>query len=123
MINVSYWLSHDLFTCLGYLFCLLIAIILTIFFIFHVKLALGAMTTIELREKHDVAANRHQFDVAHKKFDRGALGNWMHIFGPAWMWFLPVQSRRENEGLYDTTSANPGPEDDIPCGCAPSTRD
>jgi len=117
MTDVPYWLTHDLFVCLGYLFCLLIAIILSIFLSFHIKLTLGAMTTIELREKHDVAANRHQFDVAHKKFDRGAMGNWLHVFGPAWMWLLPLQPRRDNEGLYDTTSANPHHEDSV-CGSA-----
>src|SRR5262249_48645045 len=88
MQHLTYLLALDIFVIVVYLFCLLIAIILSIFLSFHIKvsgparlpplthssmfvlcccvlcgcvlrcqLTLGAMTTIELREKHDVAAN------------------------------------------------------------------
>jgi hypothetical protein len=115
VLNWGYWCSHDLFVILGYLFCLFIAIVLTIFLVFHIKLTLNAMTTIELKEKHDDPRHRHQFDVAHKKFDKGPLGNWKHVFGPGWMWFWPIQPRGENEGLYATTTANAPKEDDCCC--------
>jgi len=118
VLDWNYWAGHDLFVILGYLFCLFVAIVLTIFLSFHIKLTLGAMTTIELREKHDVASNFHQFDVAHKKFDKGALGNWLHVFGPCWMWFWPIQPREAGEGLYDTTSLDNPPkykEDRVCC--------
>jgi len=118
VLDWNYWAGHDLFVILGYLFCLFVAIVLTIFLSFHIKLTLGAMTTIELREKHDVASNFHQFDVAHKKFDKGALGNWLHVFGPCWMWFWPIQPREAGEGLFDTTSLDNPPkykEDRVCC--------
>jgi len=111
MINVTYWCTHDLFAIIAYLFVLIVVVVLSIFLSFHIKLTLGAMTTIELREKHDKADTRHQFDVAHKKFDRGSLGNWLHVFGPSHLWFFPIQPRKEGEGLYDSTTANPPKED------------
>jgi len=115
VLNWNYWASHDLFVILGYIFCLFVAIVLTIFLAFHIKLTLSAMTTIELREKHDIAANRHQFDVAHKKFDKGPLGNWLHVFGPCWMWFWPIPAREAGEGLYDSTTANNQYKEDRVC--------
>jgi len=115
VLDWGWWAWHDLFVILGYLFCLFIAIVLTIFAVFHIKLTLNAMTTIELREKHDVIPNKHQFDVAHKKFDRGPLGNWIHIFGPGYLWPFPVQVRGEGEGTYDSTTGNIPPEDKCCC--------
>jgi len=114
VLNWEYWCTHDLFLVLAYLFCLFIAIVLSIFLAFHIKLVLGAMTTIERHEKFDVPANRHRFDIAHKKFDKGPMGNWLHIFGPAWMWWWPIQPRGPREGLYDTTAVN-APKEDGTC--------
>jgi len=65
-------------------------------------LVLGAMTTIEMREKknNDDAFVRHRFHVAHVKFDRGKWKNFIHVFGPWYTWLLPIHAG--GDGTYST---------------------
>jgi len=114
VLNWGYWCSHDLLLILAYLFCLFIAIVLSIFLARNIQWVLAAMTTIERLEKYEDKNQRHRFDVTHKKFDKGEWGNWLHVFGPAWMWFWPIQPRNLKEGLYYTTTVN-APKEDTCC--------
>eukprot|EP00469_Lotharella_globosa_P013824 CAMPEP_0167825760 /NCGR_PEP_ID=MMETSP0112_2-20121227/9579_1 /TAXON_ID=91324 /ORGANISM="Lotharella globosa, Strain CCCM811" /LENGTH=332 /DNA_ID=CAMNT_0007727971 /DNA_START=63 /DNA_END=1062 /DNA_ORIENTATION=- len=64
----------------------------SLFFTFHINLTLNNMTTIELKEKKNNGDRfiRHRFKVAHTKFDNGYWNNFTAVFGPVWMWLLPI---------------------------------
>jgi hypothetical protein len=70
-----------------YIICFFFFITLAMFFAFHLWLVVNAMTTIEYREKSHY---QHTFRASHIKFDYGYYQNFVHIFGPPWMWFLPI---------------------------------
>merc|ERR1719221_2344236 len=63
-----------------------LAVIVTLFFMFHIYLMLGAMTTIEFCEKSTKrgGADAHQYD-------RGIVGNIKSVLGDNWLlWLLPM---------------------------------
>eukprot|EP00469_Lotharella_globosa_P016604 CAMPEP_0167824602 /NCGR_PEP_ID=MMETSP0112_2-20121227/8888_1 /TAXON_ID=91324 /ORGANISM="Lotharella globosa, Strain CCCM811" /LENGTH=92 /DNA_ID=CAMNT_0007726589 /DNA_START=887 /DNA_END=1165 /DNA_ORIENTATION=+ len=64
------------------------------------------MTTIELREKKNNSDRfiRHRFLVAHAKFDNGYWNNFTEVFGPPWMWLLPIFPG--GKGTYLGTAAD-----------------
>merc|ERR1719336_3728182 len=63
-----------------------LAVVVTLFFMFHIYLMLGAMTTIEFCEK---STKRGGAD-AHL-YDRGVYGNIKSVLGEnMWLWLLPV---------------------------------
>jgi len=66
----------------------------------HLYLTANAMSTIEYKEKKNVQDTRHRFNVAHLKFDKGVYSNFLQVFGPLYMWLLPIQPNIEIEGTY-----------------------
>jgi len=92
IMNTTTFLLEDLIVLIVYLICLFLFIALCMFFTFHMNLTLNNMTTIELREKKNNSDRfiRHRFNVAHAKFDNGYWMNFIEVFGPPWMWLLPI---------------------------------
>lgn len=126
VLSWTYFLGHDLLVVLGYVFCVFIAIALGTFLSVHIIMALGGMTTIEYKEKKSVAEMEHRFRIAHQKFDRGPWKNWLHVMGPFWAWWWPIQTRSTNdEGCYDFTIDNEPPETTCcgPCGTPAMPKD
>lgn len=92
ILDTNEFLFVDLPVCIIYLLCMFLFIAVCMFFTFHMNLTLNNMTTIELREKKNNTDPyvKHRFAVAHIKFDDGYWKNFTNIFGPPWMWFLPI---------------------------------
>jgi len=104
VIDVAFFLSHDLLIILAAFICLFMTLALGIFLSFHLFLTLNAMSTIELREKKNVKETKHRFLVAHMKFDKGYYGNLIHVLGPIYTWLLPIQPNTLLDGTYCPTS-------------------
>lgn len=102
--STSFFLSVDLPIFLIWLLCVFLFVALVIFFSFHMFLVLNCMTTIEFREKKNNAEQsiRHRFLTAHVKYDGGYFNNMLHIFGPVYLWLLPVAADPTDDGLYIT---------------------
>jgi len=96
------FVQYDLPIGVAYAACALCFVALTVFFFFHIWLTLNAMTTIEYREKknHLDADVRRRFEVAHTKFDKGYYHNFNDVFGPAYMWLLPIEADVQPDGTY-----------------------
>jgi len=96
------FVQYDLPIGIAYFACALTFVALSVFFFFHLWLTLNAMTTIEYREKrnHEDADIRRRFEVAHTKFDKGYFHNFTDIFGPAYMWLLPIEADVQPDGTY-----------------------
>jgi len=96
------FMRYDLPIGIAYGASAIIFVALTVFFFFHIWLTLHAMTTIEYREKwnHDDAEVRRRFQVAHTKFDKGYYHNFTDVFGPAYMWLLPIEADVQPDGTY-----------------------
>jgi len=96
------FMQYDLPIGVSYLACAITFVALSVFFFFHVWLTLNAMTTIEYREKrnHDDPDVRRRFEVAHTKFDKGHYHNFTDVFGPAYMWLLPIEADVQPDGTY-----------------------
>jgi len=87
ILDVKYFLSKDMVVIIAYVITLFLFITLTMFFGFHLWLVFHAMTTIEYREKSQV---KHRFEVSRMKYDYGFYYNFVHVFGPWWMWLFPL---------------------------------
>jgi len=96
------FMSYDLPIGIAYSACLITFVALSVFFFFHLWLTLNAMTTIEYREKknHEDADIRRKFQVAHTKFDKGYYHNFTDVFGPAYLWLLPIEADLQPDGTY-----------------------
>jgi hypothetical protein len=95
VLDTNYFVSHDLLVILAYLLASFLFVALFVFFCWHMGLVFNCLTTIELREKQnsDRGKVRHQWLVAHQKYDMGGrYANMVHIFGSPWMWLLPLKS-------------------------------
>ncbi|CAG9316328.1 unnamed protein product [Blepharisma stoltei] len=67
----------------AFLFAALLAVVLTLFAKFHIKLILGNTTTIEQMDKK---ANQRT-----GLYDKGRERNWIQVFGQnPWIWLLPM---------------------------------
>lgn len=66
------------------------------------------MTTIEYREKKHSNSSEiaYRYSIAHLKYDHGYHKNFCHIFGPPWLWLLPIKPPGDSLG-YNGTYANP----------------
>jgi len=102
-LDVGYFVTHDIWVIVFYLVCLPLFAALSMFCGFHIFLTIHAMSTIEFREKKNVADVRHRFEVAHFKFNNLLFKNLTHVLGPVWMWLLPIQPNWEGDELagYD----------------------
>jgi len=96
------FVQYDLPIGIAYTACAITFVALCVFFCFHLWLTLNAMTTIEYREKrnHEDADVRRRFEVAHTKFDKGYYNNFTDVFGPAYMWLLPIEADLQPDGTY-----------------------
>lgn len=91
----SHALVWIILVLMGYLFCLLHAVALAPFSLFHTYLVLKNRTTIENQE---LASPLHN-DVL-RRMDRGWLNNWKATFGPRpLLWFVPVAYGRQADGI------------------------
>jgi len=110
IMDTTVFLLEDLLVLIVYLLCLFLFIALCMFFTFHMNLTLNNMTTIELREKKNNTDPFivHRFNVAHAKFDNGYWNNFIEIFGPPWMWLLPIFPG--GDGTYLGTSVKKSSE-------------
>ncbi len=112
VLNTNTFLLEDLPVCIVYLLCLFLFIAVSMFFTFHVNLTLNNLTTIELREKKNSEDKYvvHRFKIAHAKFDNGWWANFYEVFGPPWMWLLPIfpggdgtyLGKSLDEGVFDS---------------------
>jgi len=104
----NYFFLRDVPVVIIWAICFVLFWALGFFFVFHLQLTVAALTTIEMREKKNVAETRHRWEVAHVKFNLGTFSkNFGHVFGPVYMWLLPIQPRGPSEGFYDWTDAPP----------------
>merc|ERR1719491_556810 len=88
------WLGESVTALFGFVF--------TTFFIFHIYLALEALTTIEFCEK-----STNAFKSNPRPFDRGCLGNIKAVLGDQVLfWFLPF-SPPSGDGLNFTAEDAP----------------
>jgi len=87
ILDIKYFLAKDMVVVVVYIVGFFFFITLAMFFAFHLWLVFNAMTTIEYREK---SHHRHLFKASHIKFDYGYYQNFVHVFGPPWMWLLPI---------------------------------
>jgi len=96
------FVQYDLPIGVAYAACALVFIAVGVFFAFHLWLTLNAMTTIEYKEKrnHEDPDIRRKFQVAHVKFDKGHYHNFTDVFGPAYMWLLPIEADVQPDGTY-----------------------
>jgi hypothetical protein len=104
VLDVTYFLQKDLPVALAYTISLFLFCALTTFFSFHIYLTCNAMSTIEYREKKNNRDQdiKHRFEVAHLKYDRGYYNNYIHVFGPPWMWLIPISPNPNDPGTYCT---------------------
>lgn len=67
------------------------------------------MTTIEMKEKKnsDDKEINHRFQIAHLKYDHGWWKNFCHVFGPPWLWILPIRPAMAEPGWDGTYSSAP----------------
>jgi len=93
IMDISYFLTKDMVIVVACVICAFMFLTLLIFFGFHTLLVVRAMTTIEYREKSHF---KNTFLASHIKFDYGAYQNIVHIFGPPWMWFLPISPPQDS---------------------------
>jgi len=93
IMDISYFLRKDMVVVVGCAVSAFLFIALFVFFGFHIWLVFKAMTTIEFREKSHF---KKTFLVSHIKFDYGSYSNFVHIFGPPWMWLLPITPPHDN---------------------------
>jgi hypothetical protein len=115
--DVDSFLSVDCPIVVAYIMCLMVTVVIGIFFGFHMHLVFKGTTTIERREKleSDDSLVLHRAQIANIKFQHGgSWGNFIHVFGknPLW-WFLPISSiPSEEDGTYVDYSVytNPPPE-------------
>lgn len=77
-----YWI--DLHIGIAYGICLLVFIGVSIFMIFHIRMTMNALTSVERAEKKNSENEEvvHKWRIAHIKYDRGAWLNWLHVMGP-----------------------------------------
>lgn len=91
----TFQLASVVFLMVGYLFCSLHAIALSLFTGFHIYLVLKNRTTIENQEPHQ---QLHE-DIL-KMSDKSWLNNWKAVLGSnPWLWFIPVAYGREGDGM------------------------
>ncbi len=100
------FMLEDLPVAIIFILCLFLSIALSMFFAFHMNLTVNSMTTIELREKknNDDPFIKHRFEVAHIKFDKGPWRNFINVFGPWYIWLLPIHAG--GDGTYSTVDGN-----------------
>lgn len=83
---------------------LTIAVLMTMFLRFHIKLALGNKTTIE-----NLEMKNKQYQSL---YDIGPSRNWEQIFGiNRWLWLFPVfcgSGKPLGDGIYWPTNRNDG---------------
>jgi palmitoyltransferase len=108
IIDVGRFIYQDILACAAFLAVVFVCFALAMFLGFHIYLTMHGMSTIELREKKNVQENRHRFEVAHIKFDRGYYGNFSHVLGHPLLWFIPLQPNSMEEGTYCNLHTRPG---------------
>lgn len=103
ILSTSFFFLHDFEVVIVYVACVFICAGLVIFFSFHIHLTLSALTTIEHKEKfnHSDPGFRWRFMVGHGKVDYGSYGNFKAVFGPWYMWLLPVMPL-DHDGINGT---------------------
>jgi len=108
IVGFKYFICMDMVVFFTYLLTTFIFSNVLPFFIYHVYLCLHAMTTIEMREKLTTESEelRHCSRLARIKWNQGYWKNWTHIFGPPWMWFIPIPAAKPGIA-YDGTYARP----------------
>lgn len=98
VMDPVYFVCFDLLVIIVFLACSVQLPLLLHFFLFHLEICSSAMTTIECKEKQNGAEHvRHRWQLAHVKYDQGRMRNLQQVFGPWWMWFLPITSSRTTE--------------------------
>lgn len=109
ILDAGYFFAYDLPVALMYLMCVGLFFLIGIFFSFHVYLTANVMTTIEYKEKLGATSStlRHQFKVAHKKYDNGYFANLCHVFGPLYLWLIPLAPSHPDRGTYTGFVAKP----------------
>jgi len=100
MLDYKYFFARDLPVILSYGSCFVLMFAIGGFLCMHLYLTASAMSTIEYKEKKNVQETKHRFNVAHLKFDKGMYNNLVNVFGPIYMWLLPIQPNAEIEGTY-----------------------
>lgn len=109
VVDVGYFFRMDLPVFFAYSLSIFLFSCLLAFFIFHIYLVLHAMTTIEMKEKKnsDDKEINHRFQIAHLKYDHGWWKNFCHVFGPPWLWILPIRPAMSEPGWDGTYSSAP----------------
>mmetsp|Transcript_42134 Transcript_42134/g.82766 ORF Transcript_42134/g.82766 Transcript_42134/m.82766 type:complete len:332 (-) Transcript_42134:146-1141(-) len=104
ILDTTYFVTFDLAVVVAYLICGVFSIVLSGFFMFHLYLVANSLTTIEMREKkaNTNMAVRHRWKIANLKYDNGYYGNLLHVFGPVYMWLLPILPGDAGDGTYST---------------------
>jgi len=87
ILDIHYFLKKDMVVIVSFIIAFFLFMTLSMFFGFHIWMVLNAMTTIEYREKSHY---KKTFMASHIKFDYGYYQNFTHIFGPPWLWALPI---------------------------------
>lgn len=109
ILDTGYFFAFDLPVVLVYFVCLLLFVMIGMFFAYHVYLTANVMTTIEYKEKQQATSPslRHQFKVAHMKYDNGYFQNLCHVLGPLYLWLLPLAPSHADGGTYTGVLAKP----------------
>jgi len=106
ILDVSTFLRVDIPVTIAMVISLFVCTALGMFFCFHIYLTVNALTTIEFREKKNNEDKfvKHRWRIAHVKYDIGPLTNFNHIFGPLYMWLLPLRPPYSHkvDGTYST---------------------
>jgi len=93
ILDIHYFLKKDMVVIVAFIVCFFFFITLFMFFGFHIWMVLNAMTTIEYREKSHY---KKTFLASHIKFNYSYYQNFTHIFGPPWMWVLPMSPPKDH---------------------------
>lgn len=87
----------DFFLVFGWVFALLLGIVLCVFTCFHIYLIINAYTTVEFCEKRRAPQAKTTQDIsvrdlyARSPYDLGVYHNIKHVLGPVWTWLIPTR--------------------------------
>lgn len=105
--NIFTWI--DVVIIVAWLLDVMLAGLITTFFIFHCYLLTGAYTTIEFCEKVTSKDDKKEHIAAIYKggspYNRGLWRNTIHLLGPPLFWLIPVRwGMSLEEGIHPTPS-------------------